>query len=385
MIINRAYKFRLYPDEEQTILINKTLGCNRFVYNYFLNKKKVLYETNKQTISYFECNKDIPNLEIEYPFLKEIDSMSLRCTLKDLDRAFNSFFKEKSGYPKFKKKNMKNSYRTNMISSTYKGNTYNNIKLDLEKRVITLPKLKEVKIRGYRKLKTIEGRVINATILRESDNTYYVSVLYEQIIKTNKFIPNKAVGIDLGIKDLVITSDYEKYTNENVIRKYENRIKRIQRSLSRKIKGSKNYIKANEELARAYKKIRNARKYNIHKITKEIVNNNDIIVTENLKVKNMIKNHNIAKSVTDASLSEIVRQLTYKSIWNNKKLIKVDTYYPSSQICSVCGYQNKITKDLNVREYTCPKCGTRHDRDYNASVNIMFEGITKYFKNEYEY
>ena len=385
MIINRAYKFRLYPNQEQTILINKTLGCNRLVYNYYLNKKKELYETNKLTISYFECNKDILNLEIEYPFLKEVDSMSLRCTLKDLDRAYNRFFKEKIGYPKFKKKNMKNSYRTNMISSTYKGNTYNNIKLDLEKRVITLPKLKEVKIRGYRKLKTIEGRVINATILRESDNTYYVSVLYEQIIKTNKFIPNKAVGIDLGIKDLVITSDYEKYTNEKVIKKYENRIKRIQRSLSRKIKGSKNYIKAKEELARAYKKIRNARKYNIHKITKKIVNNNDIIVTENLKVKNMIKNHNIAKSVTDASLSEIIRQLTYKSIWNNKKLIKVDTYYPSSQICSVCGYQNKITKDLNVREYICPKCGTKHDRDFNASVNIMFEGITKYFKNEYEY
>ena len=344
-----------------------------------------MYETNKETISYFECNKDIPNLEIEYPFLKEVDSISLRCTLKDLDNAYNKFFKEKKGYPKFKRKNNKNSYRTNMISSSYKGNTYNNIKLDLEKRIITLPKLKEVKIRGYRKLSKIEGRIINATISKERDNTYYVSVLYEQVLNTPKFIPNNAIGLDLGIKDLVITSDYEKYTNEKVINKYENKIKKLQRRLSKKKKGSNNYIKAKEKIARAYKKLSNARKYNIHRITKEIVENNDIIVTENLKVKNMIKNHNIAKSISDASLSEIVRQLTYKSIWNNKKLIKVDTYYPSSQICSVCGYKNEITKDLKVREYICPKCGSNHDRDFNASVNIMFEGITKYFRNKYGY
>jgi putative transposase len=380
MIINKAYKFRLYPNKEQQELINKTFGCNRLVYNYYLNKKKEEYENNNKNISCFECIKDLLKIYVNYPFLKEIDSMSLRCSLFDLDNAYQKFFKEKIGYPKYKQRNSKNSYRTNYIKNTYKGKIYENIKLDLINKTITLPKLKEVKIRGYRKIKEIKGRIINATISKEKDNKYYVSVLFEEDIIVKQMIPTSIIGIDLGIKDLVITSNYEKYQNEKNIQKYEKRIKRKQKELSRKIKDSNNYYKTKQKIAKLYHKLTNARKYIIHKITKEIIDKNDIIVTENLKIKNMIKNHTIAKSLTDATLSEIIRQLEYKSKWKGKQLYKIDTYYPSSQICSKCGYQNKNLKDLKIREYICPQCGSNLDRDYNATENIMFEGIKKYME-----
>ncbi len=380
MIIHKAYKFRLYPNKNQQEIINKTLGCTRLVYNYYLDRKQKLYEEKGENISIYECIKDIPNLYEDKPFLKEIDSMSLRCSLFDLDNAYTKFFKENKGYPRYKSKYDKNSYRTNMIKSTYKGKEYQNIKIDLINKKITLPKLKSIKIRGYRNLKEINGRIVNASIIREKDNRYYVSIIIEEEIILPKFIPNKIIGIDLGIKDLVITSDYKKYENKKIIEKYEKRIKQKQRRLSKKEKGSNNYKKIKEEIAIIYRKIRNTRKYIIHKITKEIVENNDIIVTETLQIKKMIKNHHLSKSITDASLSEIIRQLEYKSKWNNKKMYKIDTYYPSSQICSKCGYKNERTKDLSVREYECDRCKSYLDRDYNASLNIMFEGLRKYMK-----
>ena len=380
MLINKTYKFRLYPNELQKEIINKTLGCTRLIYNYYLNKKQTLYEEKKQNISCYECIKDIPNLYKEKPYLKEIDSMSLRCAIFDLDNAYAKFFKEKIGYPKYKSKYKKNSYRTNMIKSTYKDKLYENIKIDLINRTITLPKLKNIKIRGYRNLKEINGRIINATITKEKDNRYYVSLAVEEPIITPTFIPNRIIGLDLGIKDLVITSDYTKYENEKIIEKYEKRIKQKQRRLSKKEKGSHNYYKLKIEIAKLYRKIKNTRKYIIHKITKQIIKNNDIIVTETLKIKNMIKKHHLAKSLTDASLSEIIRQLEYKSNWNNKKLYKIDTYYPSSQICSKCGYKNNKIKDLNIRKYTCPNCHSELDRDYNAAENTMFEGLKMFMK-----
>ena len=382
MKINKAYKFRLYPNNEQKLLINKTFGCTRLVYNYYLHKKQELYKNEKKSISTYECIKDLPNLYKEYPFLKEIDRQSLRCALFDLDNAYNKFFKEKSGFPNYKSKFGKNSYRTNYIKNTYKEKQYENIKLDLKNKTITLPKLKSVKIKGYRNLNNLEGRIINATVSKE-ENKYYVSVVVEQILKDKEITPASIVGIDLGVKDLVITSDSIKYDNNKIIQKYEKRIKRKQRELSRKIKNSNNHYKTKSELKRLYMKIKNTRKYTIHKITKEITDNNDIIVTEKLKIKNMLKNHNLAKSIQDASLYEIIRQLTYKTKWKFKKMYQVDTFYPSSQICSKCDYKNNITKNLNVREYECPNCGSKLDRDYNASENIMFEGLKKYIKEVY--
>ena len=268
-----------------------------------------------------------------------------------------------------------------MITSEYKGRTYYNIKLDLINKTITLPKLKNMKIRGYRKLNKINGRIINATISRELDNTYYVSVLIEEDIINPKFIPTTIVGIDLGIKDLVITSNFKKYKNEKVIEKYEKRIKQKQIRLAKKERGSHNYYKLKREIARIYKKIKNARKYLIHHITKDITDNNDIIVCETLKVKNMVRNHHLAKVIEDASFSEIIRQLEYKTKWKNKRLYKIDPFYPSSQICSHCGYKNPLLKNLSIREYNCPNCNYELDRDINASVNIMFEGL-KLYMNE---
>ena len=380
MKINKAYKFRLYPSNEQKILINKTFGCTRLVYNYYLNKKQELYKSEKKNLSSYDCIKDLKNLYIEYPFLKEVDSMSLRCALFDLDNSYQKFFKDKKGYPKYKSKFDKNSYRTNFITSVYKGKAYQNIKLDLINKTITLPKLKEVKIRGYRNLKDIDGRIINTTISKEKNNKYYVSVVFDQEVEEKKIISNKIIGLDLGIKDLVITSDGKKYDNNKTISKYEKRIKRLQRRLSKKTKGSNNYYKAKQKLARLYSKIKNTRKYTIHKITKEITDNNDIIVTETLRINNMIKNHHIAKSLQDASLSEIIRQLTYKVKWKFKKIYQIETFYPSSQICSHCDYKNDITKDLSIREYVCPNCHFKLDRDINASENIMFEGLKLYMK-----
>ena len=380
MKINKAYKFRIYPTNNQKILINKIFGCTRLVYNYYLNKKQELYKNEKKSLSSYDCIKDLKNLYIEYPFLKEIDSMSLRCALFDLDDSYKRFFNEKKGYPKYKSKYDKNSYRTNFVTSMYKNKTYENIKLDLINKTIALPKLKDLKIKGYRNLKYIDGRIINTTISREKDNKYYVSVLFEQEKEENKIIPSKIIGLDLGIKDLVVTSDGEKYDNKKTLLKHEKRIKKIQRKLSKKIKGSNNYYKIKQKLARLYSKIKNTRKYTIHKITKEIIDNNDIIVTETLKIKNMIKNHQIAKSLQDATLSEIMRQLIYKAKWKFKKIYQIEPYYPSSQICSHCDYKNEITKNLNVREYVCPNCHNKLDRDINASLNIMFEGLKIYMK-----
>lgn len=379
MLINRAYKFRLYPTKEQEILINKTFGCTRLVYNYYLNKKQELYKEKHITLSCYDMCKDLKFLSNEKPFLKEVDSMSLRTTLFNLDNSYNSFFKENKGYPKYKKKNGKNSYRTNLITSTAKGKQYENIKLDLKNKTITLPKLKQVKIRGYRNLEKINGRIINATISKEA-NKYYVSVCVEEELPTPIFTPTSIVGIDLGVKDLVITSNFEKYRNEKIIEKYEKKLKRLQRRLSKKQKGSNNYYKLKQKIARLCGKIKNARKYIIHHITKAITDENSIIVTETLKVKNMLKNHNLAKSISDASLSEIVRQLEYKSKWKGKKLYKINTFYPSSQICNRCDYKNESIKDLSIREYTCPKCGSYLDRDFNAALNIMYEGLKLYMK-----
>lgn len=341
MIIHKAYKFRIYPSAQQKEIIHKTFGCTRFIYNYYLNIKQTEYQENKKSKSAYECIKDLPTLYVERPYLKEVDSMSLRCSIFDLENAYKGFYKGKRNYPNFKRKYDKNSYRTNLITSTYKENHYENIKLNLQNRTITLPKLKEMKIRGYRNITEIQGRIINATISKERNGKYYVSALYEQDIEIPEFIPNSIVGIDLGIKDIVITSNYEKYNNEKIIQKYEHKIKRKQKELSRKQKGSNNYYKCKQRLAKLQSKLKDARFHITHEMTKKLTDTNDIIVTETLNIKNMIKNHKLAKSLTDVTLGEIIRQLEYKSIWKGKKLYKVDTYYPSSQLCSICGYQNK--------------------------------------------
>ena len=373
MKIYKAYKFRLYPNKEQQELINKTLGCTRFVYNTMLYEKEKLYKENKITKSKKECIKELPFLKQTYPWLMEVDVMALRTTIFDLETAFKNFYRTKH-YPKYKDKYSKNSYRTNYIKNNYKNKIYENIKLDLINKTITLPKLKDIKIRGYRKTKEIKGRKINATISKEI-NRYYVSVLYEQEIEEKNIIPKTIVGIDLGVKDLVITSFGEKYENKKYINKYEKKIKNLQKWLSKKEKGSKNYYKVKNKIKETYKKLKNARNYTIHKITKEIVNTNDLIITENLQTKKLIEKKKMSKYIADASLSEIIRQLEYKSKWQNKYFYQINAYYPSSQICSHCNAKNKEMKDLSKRKWTCSKCNNENDRDINAAINIMWEGL----------
>ena len=375
MNMYKSYQFRLYPNDKQIIMIQKTFGCTRFVYNHYLEKRK------KEHLTCFDMIKDLPNLYSEYPFLKEVDSCSLRCSLFDLEDAFKRFIKHQNNYPKFKGKySSKRSYRTNYITSTYKGRKYENIKVDLKRKVITLPKLKEVKIRGYRNLESLPGRIINATISEYSSGKYYVSVLVEVNHLVAKIIPKRIVGIDLGIKDVVITSDGEKIKNEKIIEKYEKRIKRKQRELARREKGSNNYYKTKKKIAILFQKLKNARKYFIHQITKKLVLENDIVVSETLKVKEMIEEKKFSKSLTDVRLSEICRILEYKAKYYGKRYIQIDSYYPSSQECSKCGYKNEKVKELSVRNWLCPECGSYHDRDINASQNILFEGIKKCVK-----
>ena len=375
----RAYRFRLYPTTNQIELIHKTFGCTRVVYNHYLEKQKALYDEGKDSLSCFDMIKDLKNLQVERPYLKEVDSCSLRCSLFNLEDAFKRWYKGQGEYPKFKEKyNSKRSYRTNCISSTYKDKTYQSIEVDLKRHIIKLPKLKEVSIKGYRDLEYLPGRIINATIEQASTLKYYVSVLVEEDDVYTKLKPRKIIGIDLGIKDIVITSDNEKIGNPRLIEKYEKRIKRCARELSRRVKGSNNYNKTKKKLAVLHQKLKNARRYFIHQITKKLVIENDIIVTESLKLQDMIEEKRLSKQLTNVSLGDLCRVLEYKAKIYGKKYIKIDSYYPSSQECSRCGYKNEKVKDLSVRSWICPECGSYHDRDYNASYNIMFEGLKKY-------
>lgn len=367
----KAYKFRMYPKEKQQILLTKTFGCVRFVYNHFLEKSK-----NKKYTNAFTMCKELKELQKEYPFLKEVDSCGLRCAIFNLEDAYKDFFQKRNNYPAYKNKHSKQSYRTNCIKSSYKGQEYSNIFLDLAKKEIKLPKLGKVKIRGYRNLTTINGKIINATITKETTGKYYVSIIVEETKEVKKKVtPTSIVGIDLGIHSLMVTSEGKVYDNPKELSKYESKIKRLQRKLARQEKGSRNREKTKEKLSRIYSKIRNARRNNQIKIVNELVKENDIIVSENLKVKEMTKNSHLAKLLLDASFSKICEYLKWKCENLGKYYYQVNTYYPSSQICNHCGSKNAITKDLGVREWECKRCGSKLERDVNASINIMYEGI----------
>ena len=368
MKIYKSYKFRMYPNKCQEELINKTIGSCRFIYNYFLDKK---------VSNAYSGIKLIPELSKEKTFLKEVDSCAIRNSLFNLEDAYKRYYKCLGGYPKFKKKNFNNSYKTNNIKSTYKGKEYNSIRLNLKNKTIILPKLKEVPIRGYRNKKTFNG-LIKSAVIRQEGNKYYVSVLVEEDISLLKFVPNNIVGIDLGIKNFLITSHNEKI--KNTIKINEKRLAGLQKGLSRCKLGSKNRYKMKLKIQKLFMKIKNARKFLIHTITHKIIKENDIIAVENLSVKSMQKIHSIAKCLTETPIYEIKRILQYKAIWNNKKVIEIDRYYPSSQICSVCNHQNKEVKNLSIRSWECPKCGRIHDRDVNAAINIMWKGLNIYMK-----
>lgn len=361
----KAYKYRLYPNKQQIEQIQKTFGCCRFVYNQTLAYRKELYETKKESISRIDCNNwKNKFLKVQYEWLKEIDKFALDNAVINMDSAYQKFFKEHSGYPKFKsKRNNKKSYKTNY--------TNKNIEVFFEKNKIKLPKLKWVKTKVHREF---TGKIKSATISQVPSGKYFVSILVE-----TEHIPMKendnSVGIDLGIKDLLITSDGEKFDNIRTTKKYEDKLAKEQRKLSHKVKGSKNWNKQRIKIARIHEKIHNTRIDNLHKISHQLISENQVIVSEDLAVSNMMKNHNLAKAISDCGWYELTRQLTYKAEWSGRTYIKIGRYVPSSQTCNVCGFVNKDTKSLSVREWICPVCGTVHDRDINAAINILNEGM----------
>lgn len=374
MKIHKAYKFRLYPNKEQAILINKTIGCSRFVYNHFLNQWNETYKETGKGLSYGKCSAQLPFLkkQEETEWLKEVDSIALQSSLRNLSDSFDRFFKKQNKYPRFKSK------KTPVQSYTTKA-TNGNIAVLGDR--LKLPKLGMVR---FAKSREVEGRILNATIRRNPTGKYFVSLLVETEMNTIQKT-GSSVGIDVGLKDFAVLSDKTTYENPKFFRLLEKKLAKEQRKLSRrkeqalkdgrKLSESKNYQKQRIKVANIHETIKNKRTDYLHKISTEIVKNHDIIGIEDLLVKNMVLNRKLAKSISEVSWAEFRTMLEYKAKWYGKEIIAVARNFPSSQLCSGCGYQNKAVKSLAVRKWVCPECHSHHDRDINASINLKQEAL----------
>lgn len=362
--IYKSYKFRLLPKEDQITILEKHFGCSRFVYNYFLKEKQEHYLNNKKTLNYNNCASALTDLKQskEFKWLTEVNSQSLQAALKNLETAYGNFFNKKSKFPKFKSKKYKNSFQ--IPQSVYVAENY-----------IQIPKFTKANKLKFIKHRNIKGKICSATISKSCSGKYFISILTEQDNLENKAKTNKVAGIDLGLKDFVITSDGSKFPNYKFRKQYQNKLSNLQKHFSKKQKDSNRKEKLRIKIAKLHEKITNSREDMQHKLSTSLINKYDVICLESLAVKNMMSNHKLADSISDASWFSFISKLKYKAAWRDKTIIQIDQFYPSSKTCNSCGYINHNLK-LSDRSWVCPKCGKAHDRDINAAKNILNRGLT---------
>ena len=354
----KSFKFQLLPTKDQKEKLSQHFGCRRFVWNYFLNRRKEEYLDNKKTLNYYDCANELTKVkkQAEYNWLKEVNSQTLQHTLRDLDTAYNKFFRKETKFPIFKSKHKRQSFRVPQHISVKKDKIY-------------FPKFKEgIKLNIHREF----GEIRFITISKTSTNKYFVSLTCE--VEQNKLKKNKnKIGVDLGIKNFAVCSNGDVFDNPKHYHKLEKKLKYNQRQLSKKTKGGSTRGKQRLKVAKIYEKITNSRSDFLHKLSRKLIDENQVICVEDLNVKGMMSNHKLAKSVANCGWGEFVRQLTYKAEWYGRTLIKIDRFFPSSKTCYDCGYINQELK-LKDREWKCV-CGKNIDRDYNASLNILKQGL----------